>query len=81
MASRIVIAGGVARGVYDDRLVPIYEALGIPRVERATDVEATESGAGIRWIARERKTGHIIDSGPRRQHVIDSEVAYLEANL
>lgn len=73
MATRMQISGGGASGVYDDRWLPLFEALGAPRVERASNVE-WESGE---WVAR-LPNGEIIARGRNRAQVIQQEISYLE---
>ena len=80
MASKIVIKNGIAEGVYDDRLLPIYKALGSHmRIERASEVEFNHD---LRmWVARELSTGQVIASAPNRSEVLKREVEILEGKL
>lgn len=79
MATKLVIEGSSVRGVYDDRLRPIYEALGLLRVKRASEVEYSEERG--EWIAVSAETGEEIAHGPDRGEVIAAEVRWLEARL
>jgi hypothetical protein len=78
MASKIVIRGGVARSVYDDRFLPIYAALGgALEVNRASQVEYdTKTREWVAW-----HEGRVIARGKVRADVIAAEVAYLERGL
>jgi len=83
MANKILIKGGTATAVYDDRFRPLLEALGAMEIERASEVEFDhESGD---WIATEVSHdgphGRVIARGKNRAEVIAAEVAYLEARL
>lgn len=79
MAARIVVSGSTAAMVYDDRWLPIVEALGSPAIERATDVEWDP--VAREWAATHRATGIEIARGRNRAQVIQAEVAWLEARL
>jgi hypothetical protein len=79
MASKLVIRSGVAVGVYDDRLRPIYAALGRVEITRASDVEY--DAASQSWVALDRLTGKVIACGPSRGDVIKQEVIVLEGRL
>jgi hypothetical protein len=79
VSTKIAISGGAAVMVYDDRWLPIVRALGAPAIERATDVE-WDSARG-EWVATHRATGTEIARGTCRAHVIQAEVAWLEARL
>lgn len=79
MATKIQIRGGQIIGVYDDRLLPLYKALGTPVITRATDVEYNQEGQ--EWEAKLRQTGETISHGPNRADVIRQEVAYLEDTI
>ena len=78
MATQIVLRGGQALAVWDDRWRPLYEALGTLRVQRATDVEF--DAATGEWVATHRGSGRVIASGVNRSRVVAEEVAWLEAN-
>lgn len=79
MATKIIIRGGVCQAVYDDRFRDIFQALGLPIITRATDIEHdTLSGD---WIATFRETGEIIARGPNRAQVIENEIKWLEEHL
>lgn len=73
----IIKVGSQVEAVYDDRFMPIFQALGSVHIERATDVEF-ESGE---WIATHRATKQVIARGPNRNQVIKDEVAWLEKEL
>lgn len=75
----MVIHDGVAQGVWGDPWRPIYEALGIPVITRASEVEY-EPATGD-WVAIHRETGTEIGRGRIRAEVIKQEVAWLEARL
>jgi len=79
MASKIVIRLGVASGVYDDRLLGLYEALGVPVIRRASDVEFDHDRRC--WVARSASDGAIIATGRNRAEVIAAEVEFLERGL
>lgn len=79
MASIVRIKNGEVTSVYDDTLAPLYAALGIPVIERATDVEY-DSGSQT-WVAVHRDTGTVISSGSVRSQVIKDEVKWLEERL
>jgi hypothetical protein len=80
MANKISIRNGVAVGVYDDRLLPIYKALGSKLVvERASNVEFHSRAQW--WVAYSAKTGGVIACGPNRSDVINEEIEYLERGL
>ena len=79
MATRIHVHAGRASGVYDDRLAPIYRALGTLHVERATDVEYDPTTQ--EWVATYRPTRQVIARHANRAAVIRAEVAWLEQNL
>ncbi len=79
MANIIQIKDGVVTSVYDDRFTPIFEALGIAQIKRASEVEFNHSTK--EWEATLVKDGRIISSGPNRNDVITAEVEWLEGNL
>lgn len=79
MASKVHITDGAAHGVYDDRLAPLYHALGLPEIKRATDVEYDP--ASQEWVATHRDTKTVIASGPVRAEVIAREVSWLEDKI
>lgn len=79
MATRIVVCGAVATAVYDDRWLPILEALGPVEIRRATDVEWDPTTQ--EWVATHRDTGREIARGRNRAKVIHAEVAWLEERL
>lgn len=77
--SRAAVRDGSVVAVYDDRWLPILEALGTPAIERATDVEWDHTRG--EWVATHRATGIVIARGRERARVIQAEVAWLEARL
>lgn len=77
MASKIVLKDGIAAGVYDDRLLPIYRALGVVAVSRASNVEFE----GGQWVARSVSTGRVLGSSPDRRDAIKQEIEALERGL
>jgi len=79
MATKLKVDGASLTGVYDDRLAPIYAALGTLRVERASEVEY-DDGRG-EWVAVSVETGEEIACGANRAEVIAAEVRWLEARL
>lgn len=79
MATKLVVKSGQLVGVYDDRLRPIYEALGTLRVKRASEVEYDDARG--EWVATSCETGEEIASGQDRGQVIAAEVRWLEARL
>lgn len=76
---RLVLAGPSAVAVYDDRWLPIIEALGSVVIERATDVEWDP--VAREWVAIHRETRTEIARGRCRAAVIQAEVAWLESRL
>ena len=74
MATRINISRGQVTCVYDDRFLPLLEALGTLHVIRATDVEYYYG----EWIATLRATGEIIARGSSRDEVVTAEIKWLE---
>jgi hypothetical protein len=80
MANKLVIKNGVATGVYDDRLIPLYEALGVCKILRASTVEFNHDTR--QWQARAcDRQGTLIASGVTRSEVIKAEIDYLERGL
>jgi hypothetical protein len=71
----IKINSGYAQAVYDDRLRPILEALGMMHVTRATDVEFDPETCD--WVARLRPTGQEIARSKSRTECIRAEIKYL----
>ena len=65
--------------VYDDRFAPLLEALGIPNIKRATNVEFNNETQ--LWEAIHLETGVLIASGVNRNEVIAAEVKWLEEKL
>jgi len=78
MASKIVISGGLASCVYDDRFRPLLEALGTMKVNRASTVEFNPIAGD--WFAMTDSHG-IIARGKNRNEVIAAEVAWLESRM
>jgi len=79
MASKLVIKSGIAEGVYDDRLLPLYEALGMPVITRASNVEY--SHVLKLWVAVHVRRGGVIASGKDRREVIAREIEVIEGGL
>ena len=80
MASKLVIKNGIASGVYDDRLLPIYEVLGVPQITRASVVEYDHERR--QWVARAcDRQGSLIAAAPTRAQAIALEVKALESRL
>lgn len=79
MASKLVIKNGIAQGVYDDRLMGLYQALGVPMISRASSCEY--SPILECWVAVDLSTGKMISSGKSRSAVLAAEVAILEGRL
>lgn len=79
MASLVCVRGGAATAVYDDRWLPILEALGSVEIRRATDVEWDPTTR--EWVATHRETGREIARGRNRAEVIHAEVAWLEKGV
>ena len=77
MASVIRLHGTGALAVYDDRILPLLQALGDVQIDRATDVEWT---AGL-WQAVHRNSGTVIATGTNRAEVIRAEVSWLENRI
>jgi hypothetical protein len=83
VASKITIRNGEAIGVYDDRLRPLFEAMGPIKVKRATTVEFEEESGD--WVAvllnEDGSPGKEIARGRLRDKVIEEEVAWLEKEV
>ena len=78
MASKILLKGSEAVSVYDDRFLPIYEALGASiNVSRASQVEYDSDTC--EWVAV--SGGVEVARGPVRADVIKAEINYLEGRL
>ena len=77
MASKVKIYGGKIIGVYDDRLIPLYSALGIPVIKRVSSVEHN----GHEWVATQEETGVVIGHSKLRAEAVAQEVTYLEDRL
>lgn len=78
MATRIAIHGSKVACVYDDRFLPLLEALGTLEIVRASTVEYNTLSKT--WEAERVTTGQNIASGPNRNEVIAEEVRWLEKN-
>ena len=78
MASKIVISGGQASCVYDDRFRPLLEALGMMKVNRVSTVEFDPIAGD--WFAVTDLHG-IIARGKNRNDVITAEIAWLESRM
>lgn len=82
MASKISVGPGGIEGVYDERLAPLYLALGHVEIKRATHVEPRVTDAGIVWDATHIETGTVIATGvASKAEAVALEVAWLEARL
>ena len=79
MANLLVVKNGIAEGVYDDRLLPLYEALGMPIISRASSCEYSPV-LGL-WVAVDLRTGRKIAYAKKRADCLRDEVAYLEGKL
>jgi hypothetical protein len=80
MSSKLFIRGGIVQGVYDDRLLPIYAALGVVQIQRATTIEFNHDKK--QWEARLCTfSAPLIASGMRRADVIKAEIEFLERGL
>lgn len=79
MSKLFIRADGTVEGVYNDQFRPIYEALGVLQVNRASEVEFEESSGD--WVAHRVGTGVEIGRGKSRGDVIAQEIAYLEKEL
>lgn len=78
MASKIAIHGSKVACVYDDRFIPLLEALGTLEIVRASNVEYNPLSKT--WEAERVTTGQVIASGSNRNEVITKEVKWLEDN-
>ena len=76
MSSIMILDGDGAQMVYDDRWLPILDALGPFTVTRATRVEYDHATRD--WIATHINSGQEIARGRNRSEVIQAEVAWLE---
>lgn len=80
MATKIRInQSGIATGVYDDRLIPIYRALGVPVINRASEVEYDQ--AKQVWIAKDVHSGAVLAIDENRAECIKQEVQALERGI
>lgn len=79
MASILKITDTGASCVYDDRLMPLFEAMGNIEIKRATEVEFDDKSG--EWVATHLETKAIIARGKNRSEVIKREVEFLENNL
>jgi len=79
MASKLVISADGAHAVYEDKWLPILQALGTLSIERATSIEY--SADAQEWIAVYLPTGEEIAHGQLRSAVLEAEVAYLEKEV
>ena len=72
----IIEPNGLVRGVYGEEIA--LDALGPPRISRASHVEPDASG---RWLADLSPVGGpILGPFERRTKALEAEVAWLEAN-
>lgn len=78
MATRIAIHGSKVACVFDDKFLPLLEALGTLEIVRASNVEYNPLSKT--WEAERVGTKEIIASGPKRNDVITEEVNWLEKN-
>jgi hypothetical protein len=78
MASKIAIRGSKVACVYDDRFIPLLQALGTLEIVRASNVEYNPFSKT--WEAEHLDTTKIIASGPNRNDVITKEIKWLEEN-
>lgn len=79
MATKLVISGATVNCVYDDRFRPLFEALGVISVKRASEVEFDETSG--EWVATHLDSGEVIARGLNRNDVIKAEIAWLEERL
>ena len=77
MATKIFINKSTVSCVYDDRFRPFFEALGVPVIQRASNVEFNHETQ--EWEAQ-LPDGQTIAKGTNRDQVITDEVKYLEEN-
>lgn len=79
-AQKIVVTpDGYVSGVYDDRLMPLFIALGVLSIKRASNVEYDHIKR--EWVATHVNSGQVIAQGTNRKAVISSEVRWLEERL
>jgi hypothetical protein len=72
----IIEMDGQIRGVYGEEIA--LDALGSPRISRASHVEPDERG---RWLADMAPVGGpVLGPFERRSEALDAEVAWLDAN-
>lgn len=76
---RVRIDGTAVRCVHDDDVMRLLQALGVVRVERASNVEYDHDTS--EWVARLAGTNTIIARGADRAAVIRAEIKYLEERL
>lgn len=77
MAEKLVVTPDAVYTVYDDRILPLLEALGTIKIKRATEVEW--NSVAQEWIATLISTGEVISHGKVRSKVIEDEVKFLES--
>jgi hypothetical protein len=72
----VILPGGTIRAVYTEEIE--LDALGTPRIARASHVEPTPDG---RWTADLRPIGGpVLGPFARRSEALDAELAWLEVN-
>lgn len=72
----IIERNGLVRGVYGEEIA--LDALGPPRITRASHVEPDEDG---RWLADLSPVGGpVLGPYKKRSEALEAEVAWLEAN-
>mgnify|MGYP001608309897 CR=1 FL=1 len=79
MSTKIICAVGGIRAVYDDRLLPLFDALGSVRIERASEVEWDSSSR--EWLAVHKASGQVIGRSRNRQEAVRQEVEWLERRV
>jgi len=73
----VIITGSKAEAMYDDVLMPIFKALGVVDVKRASHIEWD----GHEWVATFIETGEVIARGESRQGVVELESDWIQRRL
>ncbi len=72
----VISSNGQVRGIYDEAIA--LDALGTPRITRASHVEPDDEG---RWLADMAPVGGpVLGPYERRSDALDAEVTWLDAN-
>lgn len=75
----VVLSGSKAVAVYNDALLPLFEALGMTDAVRVSNVEYDP--AAEQWVAELVATGEVIARHQFRDECLKLEVEYIERRL